>query len=244
MEFLEVVLDVQVVVAEVMLADDRVEEVKSPGHPPARLGRQVALRIDQGIAVLAHRGVEHPGDEHLETVEIPGLPVLVLEAEHRPPPKNALDVDPEHLLEVLVKQSEHLERLVHFDRPLLQTVIITQRGHATDMDAGHRRATEIHGHLVRLLVCDGIQNSLPTRRDSGSRLKGGHRGNPHRFEGFPPGYRRPQAGSTIWVAPPSVTGDGPDESRLTSPWKPHRALSSWPKVLFSDLPFPSPFSPP
>ena len=60
LEFLEVVLDVQVLVAEVMLPDDRVEEVKSPGHSPARLGRRVALRIDQGIAVLAHRGVEHP----------------------------------------------------------------------------------------------------------------------------------------------------------------------------------------
>ncbi len=61
-------------------------------------------------------------------------------------------------------------------------MIITQRGHAANMDARHRRGTEIHRHLVRLLVCEGIQNSLPTRRGSGSRLKRRHRGNPHRLD--------------------------------------------------------------
>ena len=90
------------------------------------------------------------GHEHLEPVEIPGLPVPVLEPEHRPAPEHTIDVDPERLLEVLVEQSEHLERLVHLHRPLLQPVMITQGGHATDMDSGHRRAAEVHRHPVWL----------------------------------------------------------------------------------------------
>ena len=40
LKLLQVVRDVQVVVVEVLLADDRVEEVKPSGHPPAGPGRQ------------------------------------------------------------------------------------------------------------------------------------------------------------------------------------------------------------
>ena len=54
-ELLEVVLDVQLVVVEVLLADDRVEEVEPLGHAAARRGREVALGIDQGVAAWRRR---------------------------------------------------------------------------------------------------------------------------------------------------------------------------------------------
>ena len=161
-----------------LLADDRVEEVKPSGHPAAWPGRQVALGVNQDVALLVHRGVEHPGDEHVESVEIPGLPVLVLEPEHRPAPVHTIDVDAERLLEVFVEQSQHLERLVHLYRPLLQPVMISQGGHATDMDSGHRRAAEIHRDLVRLPVRQCIEDPLPARRHGGRCLKGRHRSIP------------------------------------------------------------------
>ena len=54
------------------------------------------------------------------------------------------------LLEVVLDQAEHLVGLVDFDRALLQAVVVAQRGHATDVDAGDGGAAEVDGHGVRL----------------------------------------------------------------------------------------------
>ena len=113
--------------------------------------------IDQRVAVRVDRHVELPGHEHFQPVEGPGLPVLVLEAEHRLPPEHALDVDAQRLLQVLVQQPQHLVRLVDLHRPLLQPVMVAQRGHATDVNARHRRAAEVDRHPVRLFVVQRVR---------------------------------------------------------------------------------------
>ena len=67
--------------------------------------------------------------------------------------EDALHVEPHGLLEVVVDQPEHLVGLVDLDRPLLQPVVVAQRGHAADVDAGDRRAAEVDrdpvGRLMR-----------------------------------------------------------------------------------------------
>ena len=57
-ELLEVVLDVQLVVVDRLLADDRVEVEPALGHPAARRHRLVALGIHEDVAVGLGHGVE------------------------------------------------------------------------------------------------------------------------------------------------------------------------------------------
>ena len=95
--------------------------------------------------------------------ETPRLPVLVGKAEHGLAREHALDVDPHGLLQIVVDQAQHLERLVHLDRPLRQPVVVAQSGHATDVDAGNGGAAEIDRNAVRLAVFQGREHSLSAR---------------------------------------------------------------------------------
>jgi len=84
-EFLQVVLDVQVIVVDRLLAHDGVEVEASPGHSPAGWGRAIVLGVLQDVPVRLRLGVEAAGDEQRgAVVKRPGLPVAGMVAEECP----------------------------------------------------------------------------------------------------------------------------------------------------------------
>ena len=81
-ELLEVVGGVKVLGVEVILADDGVEEVEAFGHAAGGRSGDVALGVDEDVAVFSFSGVEFAADKDGEAVERPGLPILIFKAEH------------------------------------------------------------------------------------------------------------------------------------------------------------------
>jgi len=83
-EFLQVILEAQVLVVQGRLAHDGIEVVAVLRHAAAGRRRPVAFRILQNIAVRLWLGIEPAGDEHRRAVvQGPGLPAFGVVAEKR-----------------------------------------------------------------------------------------------------------------------------------------------------------------
>ena len=160
-ELLEVVRRIELVVVDGLLADDGVEEEAVLGQAAGRRRRAVALRVDERVAVRVLRRPEVPGHEDLgPVVHPPRLPVLVAVAEHRVGPVNALDVDAEGGLEVVVDPAQHLVGLVDLDQALFEAVVLAEPDDALDVHAGDGRAVEVDGDPVGLAVVEGGVQAL------------------------------------------------------------------------------------
>ena len=162
-------------VLEVILPDDRIEEEPALRQAGARLGSQVALRIDQRVALLVDGRVELASDQDFQAVEVPKLPVIVGEAEHRVAAKQALGVDPHGALQIVFDQAQHLVRLVDLHGMPLQAVVLAQCSHASNVDAGNCRCTEIDGDPGRLAMRKRLEHGQAGRSWG---CQGCHRGTP------------------------------------------------------------------
>ena len=99
------------------------------------------------------------GDQDLRPIiHAPWLPVFVAEPEDGFRPVNALDVDPQRPLQVLVYETEHLVGFMDFDRPLFQAVAVSEGDDDIDVHARDRRPTEIDRDRVRRPVVERRPN--------------------------------------------------------------------------------------
>ena len=169
-ELLQVVLDVQLLVVDRLLADDGVEVEAALGHSAAGRRRAVALGIHEDVAVGLRLGVEAAGHQHRRAVEGgPRLPVLVLEAEQRLGAAQADHVHPQRLLQVGGDLAEHLVGLGHFDRRAgrVELQCLAELVHAADVHARHGTGAEVQGDAVRLLMVQGRFDALARVHASG-----------------------------------------------------------------------------
>ncbi len=135
-ELLEVVLHIEVVLIDVILPDDRVEEITGARHVAAGRCRAVALRIDVG-AIRAFIDLEVAGNQHvLSPRSAPWLPVLVDEAEDGAVGKHRSGIDAHRVEQVVLDEAEHLVGFADFHRPRLQPVVLAEVFHHAAVDAG------------------------------------------------------------------------------------------------------------
>ena len=170
-ELLEVVRGIEPGLVDRLLADDGVEEETVLRHAAGGRGRAVALGEDERVAVRVLGRPEIPGHEDLgPVVHAPGLPVLVAEAEHRVRAVDALDVDAQGRLEVVVDPAQHLVGLVDLDQALFEAVVLAQTDDALDVHAGDGRAVEVDGDAVGLAVVEGGVQALAAGHRHGGLL--------------------------------------------------------------------------
>jgi hypothetical protein len=161
LELLHVVLGIEAVLVERRLAHDGVEEVAALGHAAARLCRDVALRVDHDAARGLLRGPEVLGDEHLLAPRRPpGPPAFVREAEQCVAREDAVGVDAQRLLQVVLDQAEHLVGLVDLHRPSLEAVVLAQLRDDARVDAGDRCRAEVDRNAVGLAVAERRPDAL------------------------------------------------------------------------------------
>jgi len=164
-ELLEVVARVEPVFVDLALPDDRVEEVAPLRHPAARRRGQVALGMDEDIAVGVAAGVEIDRDQDFEAVgHLPRLPVVVAKAEECSPARDALDVDTHRLLEIVLDEAQHLVGLVDLHGRRLQPVVVPERGHTAHVDPRDGGSTEVDRHSIGLEMAEGRENSVSARQ--------------------------------------------------------------------------------
>jgi len=166
-ELFQVIGWVELGVVDWSLADDGVE--KEPVFGQAGRGRreEVALGMDERVAVRVLGRLEMARDEDLEAVvQSPRRPGLVAEAEHRLRCEDALDVEAEDALQVVLDQAEHLIGLVDFDQALLQAVMMTEGVNDGDVHARDRRPAEIHRDPVGLLMVERPEDPFFTGHES------------------------------------------------------------------------------
>ena len=84
-------------------------------------------------------------------------------AEHRLARKHADDVESHRRAQIVFHQAQHLVGLVHLHRARGQPVVVAQRGHATDVDAGYRGAAKIQRNAIRFAVVQGGAQPVPRR---------------------------------------------------------------------------------
>ncbi len=95
-ELFQVVLRIEAILVDRLLANNRIEIVPALGHPAAGRRRTVALGIHEDVAVGLGLGVKIAGDEHRSAVEQrPWLPIRIFISEHVFPPPDADRVDAE-----------------------------------------------------------------------------------------------------------------------------------------------------
>src|SRR5450759_2495097 len=165
-ELFQVVRRVELLVVDLGLPDDAVEEGAAQGHAPARRRRSIALGIDQDVAVRLRPGPEIAGHQHIQAAEIPLFPARGGKAEHRLAREHAGDVESHRRAQIVLHQAQHLVGLVHLHRPRGQPVVVAQRRHATDVNAGYRGAPKIQRNPIRLAVFQGSAQPVP-RSDAG-----------------------------------------------------------------------------
>ena len=152
-EFFQVVLRVQVILVDLRLADDGVEEKSIGRHLTTCWHCHVAFRVDVNVPVWVLLRVEvFRNQDHLA----PGCPkflvVLVGKTEERVAWYHADSVDSHHLGQVLLHLPKHLVGFANFDRPIFQVVMFAQLLNAGGVNAGHRRAAEIHREPSAILM--------------------------------------------------------------------------------------------
>ncbi len=116
--------------------------------------RGIALRIDQRIAILIDRGIEVSGNQHFKPVELPALPALGGNSPLGGAAKDADHIDAHRIQQVFIQLPQHLRRFDDAHRPLLKSVVVAQRRHATYMYAGNVGSAKVDGDRVRLLVAE------------------------------------------------------------------------------------------
>ena len=115
-ELLQVVLRVQLVLVDRILANHGVEEVSARRHAAAGRRRRVAFGIDVRVAGFVLGDDEVAGDEHLgAVVQRERLPAAGHGAEQRLAAGDADDVDAQRGPQFVVHFAQHLVRLDHLD---------------------------------------------------------------------------------------------------------------------------------
>ena len=121
---------------------------------------RIALRVDQQVAVSIGASIEPARRQDIQPPDLPWLPVPGGETENGLGRENGGHIEAEGGGEVVVDPAEHLVRFVDLDGPLLQAVVVPQRGNAGDVHAGDGRAAEVDGDAIGLAMVEGGENAL------------------------------------------------------------------------------------